>query len=149
MRKKVYLTLLALVGWMVFGPEDRGFTRVEDRKEEPKPDPQKVKELMQRKLETAQKLLGAITVNDLEKTAKLAEELGRIRKQAAFKVYKTEEYEMWSRAFDESAQKLIKAARDKNLDVAKLTYLEMTLNCFHCHTYVRDTARTRLEIPQP
>jgi hypothetical protein len=133
---------LALAAWMLFGSG-----RAEDRKDEPKPDAKKVKELMQLKLEHAQKLLGAITVNDLEKTAKHAEELARIRKQAAFKVLKTEEYEIWSKAFDESTQKLIKAAKDKNLDVAKLTYLELTLNCFNCHAYVRDTARTSLELP--
>lgn len=131
----------------LFSPGNQAPTRAEDRKEEPKPDAKKVKELMQRKLEHAQKLLGSIAINDLEKTARHAEELARIRKQAAFKVLRTPEYETWSQAFDESAQKLIKAARDRNLDVAKLTYLELTLNCFNCHTYVRDTARTSLENP--
>jgi len=34
-----------------------------------------------------------------------------------------------------------KAAKDKNLEQAKLSYLGMTLCCFNCHTYVRDQRR--------
>ena len=40
--------------------------------------------------------------------------------------------------FTKSAEKIVQGAKDLNLDTAKLGYLEMTLTCFNCHTYVRD-----------
>jgi len=107
-------------------------------------DPKKVQELMRRKLDNSQKVLEGLALNDLDKVAKHAEELIRIRKAAAWKVHRTEQYELWSDEFNQSAENLIKAAKDKNLESAKLNYLSMTLACFHCHTYVRDMRRTGL-----
>ena len=103
-----------------------------------KPDAQKVQELMRKKLESAQKILEALTLNDVEKAAKHADELMQIRKEVNFKVFKTEQYELWSNEFSQSAEGIMKAAKEKNLEAAKLNYLGMTLACFHCHTYVRD-----------
>lgn len=107
-------------------------------KKAPKPDKKLVKELMQRKLEHSQKLLAALVTNDLTKAAKEAEELQLIRKEAAWLIVRTDEYDMWSKEFSVSTEGIIKAAKDKNLDAAKLRYLEMTTACFHCHAYIRD-----------
>src|SRR5579872_4970254 len=96
-----------------------------------KPDPRKVKELMHRKLECSQKLLEALALNDLEKAAKSAEDLIRVRKEVTWKVVKTPEYEIWSEEFARNAEGVIQAAKDKNLEAAKLNYLGMTLACFH------------------
>jgi hypothetical protein len=106
-----------------------------------KPDPKKVKELMHRKLEHSQKVLEALAINNLDQAAKHAEELIRVRKEAAWVIVKTPEYEIWSDEFARNAQAVIKAAKEKNLEEAKLNYLGMTLSCFHCHTYVRDLGR--------
>jgi hypothetical protein len=111
-----------------------------------KPDPKKVKELMRRKLENSQKVLEALALNDLDKAATHAEALLRIQKEAAWNVHKTKQYEMWSGQFRASAEDLIKAAKEKNLESAKLNYLGMTMACFHCHSYVRDQGMTRLEL---
>jgi hypothetical protein len=108
-----------------------------------KPDPKKVKELMRRKLEHAQKVLEGITLNDVKMIAKHADELVEINKQAEWKVLKTPQYEMFSDEFRRTAETLSKNAKDKNLDGASLTYLEMTLNCFNCHRYVRDVGWAR------
>ena len=113
----------------------------QDRKDD-KPDEKKVKELMRRKLDNAQKVLEALALNDLQGAAKHSEELIKIRKEAAFKIVKTVEYEIWSDEFDRAAMGIVKAAKDKNLEAAKLSYLGMTMACFHCHTYVRDLKRT-------
>ena len=94
-----------------------------------KVDPKKAKELMHRKLENAQKILEAISLNDLDKTAKHAQELVEISKALEWKVFKTREYEMYSDDFRRSAETLVNLAKDKNLEGAKLTYLEMTLSC--------------------
>jgi hypothetical protein len=107
-------------------------------------DEKKIKELMHRKLENAQKVLEALCVNDLDKAAKHSEELIKIRKEAAFKIVKTVEYEIWADEFDRAGMGIVKAAKEKNLEAAKLNYLSMTMSCFHCHTYVRDLKRTGL-----
>jgi hypothetical protein len=117
----------------------------EDKKDAAKPDREKIKELMTAKLDQSQKLFAALVMNDLDKAAKHAEELKRIRKEASWLIVKTRTYDMWSNDFTESADKIIKAAKDKNLDAARLGYLGMTTTCFNCHIYVRDLGDVRVE----
>ena len=140
-----FLVVAAGIGLWTF--EGRG--QVTQPKKEPakKPDKKTVKELMARKLEHSQKLLGALVTNKLDDAAQQAEAIMKVRKEAAWMMYKTKDYEMWSNEFDAAAQKIVKAAKDKNLDIAKLAYLEMTMTCFHCHAYVRDLGDIRLELP--
>jgi hypothetical protein len=113
----------------------------EPKKDDPKADEKKVKELMHKKLEASQKVLEGLATNDLDKVAKNAEELARIRKEASFRIIPTAEYDLWSDEFTRSVESIKKAAKDKNLEQAKLSYLGMTLSCFNCHTYVRDQKR--------
>jgi hypothetical protein len=125
-------------GWAAVADDPPRDPRPADKKAAPKPDRKKVRELMAQKTEHSQKVLDALMKNDMAAAAKHAEELLRIRKEAAWFVVKTDVYNLWSDQFTESAQKIVKAAKEKNYEVAKLGYLEMTLNCFHCHAYVRD-----------
>jgi hypothetical protein len=113
--------------------------------ERQKSDPKKVKELMRKKLDNAQKILEAITMNDLDKIATHAGELILVSKEAGFKVFRTPQYEMNSDDFRRTAEKLIRQAKEKDLESAKLSYLEMTMTCFHCHRYVRDLGMARME----
>jgi hypothetical protein len=144
----VGLAIVALVGagWLVESGGQADGRQVAQKKEPaPKRDKQKVKELMALKLEHHQKLLAALVMNDLAGAAKHAENLQKVRKDAAWVFVKTEQYDTWSREFDAAAGKVIKAAADKNPDAAKLGYLEMTMTCFHCHAYVRDLGDIRLD----
>jgi hypothetical protein len=117
----------------------------EPKKDDPKANEKKVKELMHKKLEASQKVLEGLATNDLDKVAKNAEELARIRKDVDFRVIPTAEYDLWSDEFTRSVENIQKAAKDKNLEKAKLGYLSMTLSCFNCHTYVRDQKRVNTE----
>ena len=134
---------LAIVAFVVLGFTEFGQTRgqekvpPEKKKDAPKPDKKAVAALMTRKLEHSQKLLAALVKNELTKAGAEAEELLRIRSEAAWVVHKTETYDMWSKEFAESAKQIVKAVKDKNLDAAKLSYLEMTMTCFNCHTYAQ------------
>jgi hypothetical protein len=127
-----------------------GQVREPEPKKEPakKPEKKTVKELMGRKLEHSQKLLSAQVTNDLDKAGREAEALIRVRKEVAWMIYKTKDYDIWSNEFNTSAEKIVKASKEKNLDVAKLAYLEMTMTCFHCHTYVRDLGDIQIERPR-
>lgn len=98
--------------------------------------------LMKKKLEYNQKVLEALTLNDLKKVAEEAQNLVQVRKEAGFRAIKTPEYEMFADDFQRAADAMIKAAREKNLEAAKLHYLGMTLSCFNCHAYVRDVKKS-------
>src|SRR5262249_46317947 len=99
---------------------------------------EKTKAIMRKKVEHSQKILEALALNDLEAAGKHAEALIQLRKDPLFKTIKTPEYELWSDEFTRSAEGVVKGAKDKNLEAAKLNYLGMTMSCFHCHAYTRD-----------
>jgi hypothetical protein len=100
-------------------------------------------ELMRRKLAQSQKVLEGVAVNDFEKIAAGAEELIAISKEAEWQALKTPRYELYSNEFRRSAETLIKNAKDKNLDAAALTYVDLTLTCVKCHKHVREVRMTR------
>jgi hypothetical protein len=115
--------------------------------DEPKPekDKEKVSDLMHQKLKAWQNILEGITTNDFRKIGDNAEDLIALSKEAERKVLNTTSYELHSNDFRRTAETLVKDARDKNLDAAALTYVELTLNCVKCHKYVRETRMTRLD----
>jgi hypothetical protein len=108
-------------------------------------DPEKVRVLMHKKLDGAQKILAALTLNDLDRTGASAADLLQVSKEAEFLVFKTRDYEMYRDEFRRSAEALVRQAKEKNLEAAKLSYLEMTMSCFHCHAYVRDVGMVRFD----
>jgi len=103
----------------------------------------KVAELMQRKLQQSQQILAGIALNDFNKIAKHAEELIEISKTAQWRVLKTPRYEMYSNDFRKTADTLVQNSKDRNLDAATLSYVELTLTCVKCHKHVREERMTR------
>jgi hypothetical protein len=113
-------------------------------------EPKKVSDLMRRKLEGSQKVLEGLALNDPKLIIKHAEELIEISKAAEWKAIKTARYELHSNDFRRTAETLAQNAKDKNLDAAALTYVELTLSCLRCHKYVREVRMTDLGgIPRP
>jgi hypothetical protein len=102
-------------------------------------------ELMQRKLRESQKVLEAIALGNFENIASHAEELLEVSKAASFRVLKTPRYEVYSKEFQQTAEALAKNAREKNLDAAALSYVELTLTCVKCHKHVREVRMVRLD----
>ena len=134
----VWLGLGVLASWSVMAQPKEQPPKPADKKAEGKPDRKKVKELMSQKTTHSQKVLESLMKNDLPEAAKHAQELIRLRKEAAWFIVKTDVYKLWSDQFTSGAEMIVKAAKEKNYEVAKLGYLEMTMVCFHCHSYVRD-----------
>jgi len=129
------LVVAVLVGGLPFLT---GYGQETKKAEPQKPDPKKVKELMHRKLDHSQRLLEALALGQLDGVAKHGDELIRIAKEAEWKAYDTLQYEMWSKDFRQSTEAMVKAAKEKNLQGARLNYLGMTMSCFNCHSYVRE-----------
>jgi hypothetical protein len=133
--RKITLVLLGLTLLV-------GLPQVSGRED---PDKKKVQELMHRKLQHSEKVLEGIALNDFDRIAKHAEELITLSKLVEFRVLKTPRYELYSADFQRAAEGLIKNAKDKNLDAATLTYLDLTLTCVKCHKHVREVRMVRLE----
>jgi hypothetical protein len=114
------------------------------KKDKPgKPPDSKVAELMQQKLRHAQKVLEGIAVNDLDTIGKNGRELLLLSQKAEWRVFPTPAYLTHSNEFQRVVEKLVKDAKDKNLDGATLAYMEMTMSCVRCHKYVREMRMTR------
>jgi hypothetical protein len=104
-----------------------------------------ISELMRHKLEHSQKILEGITLNNLATVEKNAQELILISKKVEWRVVKTPQYQRYSDEFRQAAEDMITHSKEKNLDAATLSYLQMTLTCVRCHKHVREVRMTRLE----
>lgn len=101
--------------------------------------------LMQQKLHASQKIMEGIALGDFDMIAKNAEELSAISKKAEWRVVKTPQYEIYYTDFQRTADTLAKNAKNKNLDAATLTFMELTLSCVKCHKHLREVRMTRRE----
>jgi len=133
-RANYLLALALLVGMVAF----TGNGKVPAREEEK----DSVGTLMKRKLAHSQKILEGLALNDFKAIAENAEGLIAVSKAAEWKVLKTPNYEIHSNDFRRNADDLIKAAKEKNIDRAALTYVELTLTCVKCHKHVREARWT-------
>jgi len=105
----------------------------------------KLAKLMRKKLDSAQKVLEGLALEDYAKIIKHAEELLDTSKAVEWHVHKTPQYELRSNEFRRALDGLIEKARDKNLDGVSLSYVEMTLTCVKCHKHVRNLGMGRLD----
>jgi hypothetical protein len=108
-------------------------------------EPDKLKDLMKRKLKSAQKVLEGIAMKDFDLIASQAEELMAVSKAAQFKIVKTPRYEVYSNDFRRNAENLAQQAKEKNLDGAALAYVDLTLNCVKCHKHIREVKMGQLD----
>jgi len=105
-----------------------------------------LQKLMRKKLESAQKVLEGLSLNDFDLVAKQADELIQISKAAEWRVLKTPQYEMNSNDFRRAAETMIQQAKAKNTDGIALAYVDMTLSCVRCHKYVREVRMASLDV---
>jgi hypothetical protein len=141
-RSRITLVLVALFSLV---PALSGDNRLPQKEKDLDKTEKKVKELMQKKLEHSQKLLEGLALNDFDKIGKHAEELMLISKKVEWQVVKTPRYEVQSNKFRRALEDLEQNAKDKDLDAAALSYVEMTLACVKCHKHVRAVRTTRLD----
>lgn len=107
--------------------------------QEKKAPPKTIKtSVMQRKLLQSQKLLEGLALADFAKITAACNELTEIRKEAAWMVLKTPDYDIFSMDFSRQIDAAARAAKAKNIDAAVLAYMDMTLTCVKCHKHVRE-----------
>ena len=100
--------------------------------------------IMQWKLESAHNLLQALILEDFEAMDRNSKRLQRLSEASNWNVIRTHEYTRHSSEFRRAVDALKKAAQEKDIDSAALAYVEMTLQCLQCHTYVRGVERAGL-----
>lgn len=92
---------------------------------------------MRAKLEHSQKTLEGLTTEDFDMIAKGAGQMEVLSQDAAWQVLQTPEYRLQSAEFRRATRAMKDAAAKKNLEAAALAYVDVTLKCVHCHSYVR------------
>ena len=117
----------------------------QDKKEEDKDEI--LAAMMQKKLKSAHGVLDGVALGDFKKVASGGEELIRLAKSETWQLIRSPLYEKHSADFIQASEKLVKKAKEKNMDGTALAYVEMTLSCVRCHQYVREHRRdARLDL---
>jgi hypothetical protein len=130
--KRLILTLIALAALVVpfrAVGQDKG-----DRDE-------LLAKMMQKKLKSAHLVLDGVAVGNFKQMESGGEELIRLAKSETWQLIRSPNYEIHSADFVRATEKLVKKAKEKNMDGAALAYVEMTLSCVRCHQYVREHRR--------
>jgi hypothetical protein len=105
--------------------------------------------IMDDKLEYSQQLLEAIVFEDFLTVARIADELHLLSELSSWDVIRSPEYTRRSLEFQRVANRLAEVAEERNLDGLALGYVELTLQCFQCHRYMREVRRVEQEPPVP
>lgn len=100
-------------------------------------------ELMALKLDYSKNVLEGLTLEKMDLVAKNAQDLKLLSAAAEWEPATVPGplYLVYTREFQRIADSLAENARDKNLDAATLSYVQLTMNCVECHKYVRSADR--------
>ncbi len=105
--------------------------------------------IMSDKLEYSQQLLEAVVFEDFSAVERIADELHLLSELSSWDVIRSPEYTQRSLEFQRVATRLAEVAAEENLDALALGYVELTLQCFQCHRYMREARRVEQEPPVP
>lgn len=129
MQRSLIVTLVTLIlglsSWQLLG---------QPPKQTP---PEKLKTFMQRKLDHAKGVLEGLATEDYEKIAKDAQALSLLSLESDWNVITTVEYLEQSSDFRRAVNVITEAAREKDVNRAALGYVNLTVRCVECHSYLR------------
>ena len=99
--------------------------------------------LMQQKLDLSHHVLEAVMTSDFDALERDSTALARLTEKPGWMVLTTPEYVRYSGAFVNAVQELAAAAKDHDLDTAAIRYASMTMACYQCHRYVKNSRVAR------
>ena len=114
-----------------------------DKKKAPEELP--VTTFMKAKLTASKSVLEGLVTEDFKKIERGAEKMLVMSNSAEWKVIQGPVYAQYSAEFRRSVKKLIKEAKEKDIDGAGLSYMHITMNCISCHRYLKGTRIVRAE----
>ena len=122
------ICLLAALSVLSFSPDSKS---------------EELSDFMRVKLTHSEKILDGLTRADYDLIAKHSQAMSLLCEDEEWQVLKTPEYAERSREFRRSVDAITKAARAKNLDGASLAYVDATMKCISCHSYLRKSTDGR------
>ena len=108
----------------------------------------KVSVFMRAKLLNSQNVLEGLTTENFDLIRQGAEKMLVMSKAAEWRIGGGGAYALDTAQFVASAQDLIKNAKDRNIDGATVSYLQLTMNCITCHKHIRDEKTPGIPIHQ-
>ena len=93
--------------------------------------------LMRLKLDSAQNTLEGLAIEDFDMVARNAKRLRLLSQETGWNVLQTKAYRDYSHDFRRATEKMILAAKQKNVDAVGLAYIDLTFTCIDCHKHVR------------
>jgi hypothetical protein len=109
---------------------------VQDQEDEPDVKQAARQKFMQGKLDSNKKIVQGLTTNDFTLVQEGATEVSAYVKGQSWFVLDTPQYKSYSEDMRLAAEKLEKAAADRNIEAAALRYFELTVKCIDCHQYI-------------
>ena len=104
---------------------------------------------MRAKLKQSQKVLEGLVTNSYDTIAENASSLSTLSHDTDWNVIQTAECRRHSDEFRRHTRALIEAAQKKNVAIATLAYIQLTLNCMECHKHVRQIRQQAIKNHPP
>lgn len=99
---------------------------------------QELRDFMRKKLEASNDILEGLTTDDTDLIEKGAKKLAELSAAEEWRISKDAMYKQFSDEFTRNAEKLVEAAKEKNIDRAALRWMDTTMSCIECHRFVRN-----------
>lgn len=129
------IVILGIGSWQLYGQPT------------PQDGPDKLKPFMRQKLEHAKGLLEGLTTEDYDLIAQEAQSLSLLSLESAWNVLTTKEYLEQSDDFRRAVNVIREAAKEKDVNRAALGYVNLTVRCVECHSYLRKQAPIKVDQP--
>ena len=94
------------------------------------------KEFMRGKLVSNQQVVEGLSMKNFALVREGAQGVTALVKGQHWFVLDTPQYKEFTKDMESSANQLIRAADDKNIEAAALRYFDLTLRCIDCHRYL-------------
>ena len=104
---------------------------------------QELRDFMHQKLDASNKILEGLVTEDTDLVREGAETLTQLSSAEKWRVSNNVMYLQFSKEFQRNAEKLVDAAKEKNLDRAALRWMDTTMSCIECHRFVRNELVTQ------
>lgn len=144
------IIVITLAGWLALGSLGAMLVRLQTRvahgqtaTEQESPSGKKeldksgISRFMRAKLDSSQQVLEGLVTEDYKLIEQGAQQMQLMSKAAEWQIIPGPVYAQYSTEFQRSAEQLAKHAKDKNIDAAGLSYMQLTMNCVSCHRYIR------------
>jgi hypothetical protein len=103
-----------------------------------KPVNQELRAFMRTKLKASNQILEGLALEDTDLIQEGAKTLAEMSTVEKWRVSQDPMYRQFSTEFTRNANKLLEAAKERNIDRAALRWMDTTMSCIECHRFVRN-----------